>query len=233
MRVRYWLIYLDFQVNSTNRKPNWLLLKETVIELLETGKTVFTRSEIVEYARKKDPSRSSASIDYEIDLVTVNSNSKDRYRDPDKLFLYRIDRGRYQLYNPEMHGAIEEYIYHRTPNIPHELVEQVINAFKEKGYEVKINKSIDKPLTPNLVAKTSSDKIGVWIIDPSLPVAEQFKKLAYAIGSGILDRTCTKHVVIVSQTVYNKILTSTREQLAKLNIELKSLKEEKKYTLRI
>ncbi|MEM4224751.1 MAG: hypothetical protein QXX93_02200, partial [Desulfurococcaceae archaeon] len=52
------------------RKPNWVLLKEAAESLYRSGKIYFTRKELIEEAKKKDPSRSDMSLDFEIDLVT-------------------------------------------------------------------------------------------------------------------------------------------------------------------
>ena len=60
------------------REPTWLVLKKAALELVKRGKTSFTRKELIEYARNHiDPTRSLTSLDFEIDLVTVNGNSKD------------------------------------------------------------------------------------------------------------------------------------------------------------
>lgn len=221
------------QVSFGDRKPNWLLLREAVQELVESGKTVFNRKEIVDYAKKKDPTRSEASLDYEIDLVTVNSSSKDRYRDPDKLFLYRIDRGRYTLYNPETHGTIEEFILPKTNVVDKELVEQIARSFANEGFEVKTIKSSLKPFVSNIIATKNNVKYGVWIIPPSIQIPDQLKLLAYAIGSSVLDRTCDKHIIILNQVLYSKIPIQVREKLKNINIELKQLKEEKRYSVAI
>lgn len=221
------------QVSFEDRKPNWLLLKEAVQELVESGKTVFNRKEIVDYAKKKDPSRSEASLDYEIDLVTVNSSSKDKYRDPDKLFLYRIERGRYTLYNPETHGTIEEFILPKTSVLDKELVEQIARSFVNEGFEVKIVKSSAKPFVSNMVIAKDGVKIGVWIIPPNIHTPDQLKLLAYAIGSSILDRTCDRHIIVLNQALYGKIPIQIREKLRNVSVELKQLKEEKKYSILI
>lgn len=221
------------QVSFEDRKPNWLLLKEAVQELVESGKTVFNRKEIVDYAKKKDPSRSEASLDYEIDLVTVNSSSKDKYRDPDKLFLYRIERGRYTLYNPETHGTIEEFILPKTSVLDKELVEQIARSFVNEGFEVKIVKSSPKPFVSNMVIAKDGVKIGVWIIPPNIHTPDQLKLLAYAIGSSILDRTCDRHIIVLNQALYGKIPIQIREKLRNVSVELKQLKEEKKYSILI
>lgn len=215
---------------SPERKPNWLILKEAAQQLVKMGKTVFTRKELTVYARKLDPARSEASLDFEIDLVTVNSNSKDKYRDPDKLFLYRIDRGRYTLYNPEIHGSIDNYIYQRMPPIRRDFINEVVRELESKGYKIEVKQS-SKPLTPNIIARYDNEKIGIWLVDPMQDPLSQLKTLAYIVGSAILNKSFAQHIIVLPQPLISRIPLSTREILSKMRIKLAVLKEEKRYTI--
>jgi len=222
---------LSSQEQNQDRKPNWLILKEAAEELYRSGKTVFTRKELTRYARKLDPSRSEASLDFEIDLVTVNSNSKDRYRDPEKLFLYRIDRGRYTLYNPEVHGPIDEYVYRASP-IRRDFIDEVVKELESHGYRVEV-KQPGKALAPDIIARINGEKVSVWLIDPMQDPLNQMKNLAYVIGSIMLSRGSGKHVIILSSSLLAKIPSSVKDLLKSMNVHLAVLKEEKKYTLSI
>jgi len=222
---------LEEESGFMSRKPNWLILKEAARDLIETGKTVFTRKELTLQARKIDPSRSEASLDFEIDLVTINSNSKDKYRDPDKLFLYRIDRGRYTIYNPEVHGPIENYLYYRPSTVRKEFLAEIIKKLEEVGYRAHENKASNKPLSPNIVAEINDKRIGVWVVDPSQDPISQLRTLAYAIGSSILNKNFSEYLVILPQNLLSKISLGTRDQLSKLGVKLAYLKEEKRYSL--
>lgn len=226
-------LYLENQSNSGYRKPNWLVLKEAAQELMKMEKSVFTRKELTNQARRIDPSRSEASLDFEIDLVTINSNSKDRYKDPDKLFLYRIDRGRYTLYNPEIHGSLDDYILHRIPVISRDFISQVIEKLSREGYVARENKASNKPWAPMIIAEKDYSRIGVWVIDPNIDKLNQYKILAYIVGSSILNKSYEKHLVIAPQNLMNKIPSETREALAKHNIILIPVKEERIYNILI
>lgn len=222
---------LDSSDVFQERKPNWVILREAAHYLVKNGKTVFTRKELTRIARQIDNTRSEASLDFEIDLVTVNSNSKDRYRDPDKLFLYRLDRGRYTLYNPEIHGSIDEYIYTKTLHVRKEFLTQIISELENRGYKIIESTQSTKPWNPNIVALENNTRIGVWIVDPSQDPSTQMRTLAYTIGSSILNRNLDKHIIILPQIVMNKIPTSVREELNRYGIKLVVLKEEKKYSI--
>lgn len=222
---------MEESTESINRKPNWLILKEAAQELMKIGKTVFTRKELTMYARKLDPSRSEASLDFEIDLVTVNSNSKDKYRDPDKLFLYRIDRGRYTLFNPEIHGSIDSYILQKTTPIRRDFLKQIIGKLEEKGIKAYENKFASRPLAPNIIAEENGIRTAIWIVDPSLDPANQIRALAYSIGSSILNRNFNKYLIVIPQNLANKLPREVRSILSKLNIKIAYLKEEKRYSL--
>jgi hypothetical protein len=217
------------------KKPNWLLLKEAAEALYRSGKTTFTRKELVAEVLKRDPSRSEMSLDFEIDLVTVNSGSKERYRDPEKLFLYRVERGRYTLYNPEEHGDLEKYIgSQRVLTISRkELLEEVMGIFEEQGYDVTVNKTT-KPLEPDIIAEKAEEEVcGIWVIDPALPLSAQYRQLAYAIGSSLLNKNYKEHVILVPGELYKRIPQEIVESLRNLNVKFAIIREERKYTIQL
>lgn len=222
---------MDTNDYSQEKMPNWVLLREAAHHLVKNGKTVFTRKELTRVARQIDNTRSEASLDFEIDLVTVNSNSKDRYRDPDKLFLYRLDRGKYTLYNPEIHGSIDEYIYIKTLHVRKDFLTQIVSELENHGYKVVEIVQSPKPWNPNIIALENDSRIGVWIVDPSQDPNTQLRTLAYVIGSSLLNRDLDKHIIILPQLIANKIPNNVKEELIKLNIKLVALKEEKKYSI--
>ena len=215
------------------KKPNWLLIKEACLDLVKSGKNFFSRREIINVAKQKDPSRSDMSLDFEIDLVTVNSNSKDKYRDPDKLFLFRIDRGSYTLYDPEIHGPIEKYIeLARASPARKQVIAQVVKDLEDRGFEVSENKP-SKPLQPDLTAWKDEKKIGVWIIDPSADRPTQLKNLYLSIGSSLVDQSFDGYFIIIPQDLANKISDRVKSVLESFNTRIIVLREEKKYTLLI
>jgi hypothetical protein len=217
------------------KKPNWLLLKEAAEVLYRSGKTTFTRKELVAEVLKRDPSRSEMSLDFEIDLVTVNSGSKERYRDPEKLFLYRVERGRYTLYNPEEHGDLEKYIgSQRVLTISRkELLEEVTGIFEEQGYDVTVNKTT-RPLEPDIIAEKAEEEVcGIWVIDPALPLSAQYRQLAYAIGSSLLNKNYKEHVILVPGELYKRIPQEMVESLRNLNVKFAIIREERKYTIQL
>jgi hypothetical protein len=217
------------------KKPNWLLLKEAAEALYRSGKTTFTRKELVAEVLKRDPSRSEMSLDFEIDLVTVNSGSKERYRDPEKLFLYRVERGRYTLYNPEEHGDLEKYIgSQRVLTISRkELLEEVTGIFEEQGYDVTVNKTT-RPLEPDIIAEKAEEEVcGIWVIDPALPLSAQYRQLAYAIGSSLLNKNYKEHVILVPGELYKRIPQEIVESLRNLNVKFAIIREERKYTIQL
>lgn len=220
---------------EVGKKPNWVLLKEAAEALYRSGKVHFTRKELVSEVKKRDPSRSDESLDFEIDLVTVNSSSKDKYKDPDKLFLYRIERGRYTLYNPEEHGELEKYIgTQRLIATRKKLVEEVVKLLEARGYDVTPNRS-NKPLEPDMVAERveSEEAIGVWIIDPSAPLSTQYRYLAYIIGSCMLNKGYSEYIVLVPGELYKRIPQEVVEVLGKFNVKLAIIREERRYTVQI
>ncbi len=222
---------MEYNNGLEYKKPNWMILKEAAKQLVESGKKTFTRKELTRYAQSLDPSRPVTSLDFEIDLVTVNSNSKDKYRSPEKLFLFRIGRGRYTLYDPEVHGPLEKYLEYRL-DFPtrRQILESIMEQLRREGYEVKEVKHLHKPLLPDLVAVKDGLRIGVWIVDPSADKNTQLKILAYAIGSALLnnyDRT----IITLPRELLTRIPYRIREELMKHNIKLTMLKEEKRYII--
>ncbi len=220
---------------NLEKKPNWLLLKEAAEALYRSGKTTFTRKELVAEVLKRDPSRSEMSLDFEIDLVTVNSGSRERYRDPEKLFLYRVERGTYTLYNPEEHGDLEKYIGpQRVLTISRkELVEEIMEILEMQGYDVTVNKTT-KPLEPDIIAEKSEEELsGIWIIDPALPLSAQYRQLAYAIGSALLNKNYKEHIVLVPGELYKRVPQEITEALKNLNVKFAIIREERKYTIQL
>ncbi len=222
---------MDIGGDSIDRKPNWQILKEAARELIRSGKTVFTRKELTSYARKLDPARSEASLDFEIDLVTVNSNSKDKYRDPDKLFLYRVDRGRYTLYNPEIHGSIDNYLLQRIIPIRRDFLEQIINKLEEEGFHAREYRGNPRSLSPNIVAERNGERIGVWVIDPSLDPVNQTRLLAYSIGAILLNRNYTRYLLIIPYNLANKLSSEIRKLLESIGVRIAYLREERRYNI--
>ncbi|MCC6034369.1 MAG: hypothetical protein LM567_02585 [Desulfurococcaceae archaeon] len=217
------------------KKPNWQLLKEAAESLYRSGKTNFTRKELVSEVLKRDPSRSEMSLDFEIDLVTVNSGSRERYRDPEKLFLYRVERGKYTLYNPEEHGDLEKYIgSQRLLTISRkQLVEEVLEVLENLGYDVTINKTT-KPLEPDIIAEKSEEEVsGIWVIDPAAPLSTQYRQLAYSLGSSLLNKNYKDHIILVPGELYKRIPQEIIEILKNMNIKFATIKEERKYTIQL
>ncbi|MEZ0393843.1 MAG: hypothetical protein ABWK00_02175 [Desulfurococcaceae archaeon] len=213
------------------KKPNWQLIKEAAMELYNSGKVTFTRKQLVGLAHSKDPTRSEMSLDFEVDLVTVNSSSKDRYKDPDKLFLFRIDRGHYTLYDPETHGPLEKYVgLQRITVTRKDLVSQIARELEEKGYEVYEERS-QKPLVPDLVASSGEKDVAVWIVDPGSDVSSQLRSLALAVGSSVLDVTYSEHLIIVPQDLLDRLSKDKKDLLSNMGVRLAALKEERRYTL--
>ncbi|ADI31723.1 DUF7669 domain-containing protein [Staphylothermus hellenicus] len=219
-------------LGNLSKKPNWMILKEAAEQLVKSGKKRFSRKELTKFAKTLDPTRPETSLDFEIDLVTVNSNSKDRYRDPDKLFLFRIARGRYTLYDPEIHGPLEKYLeeYRFIPTRKH-LLAQIIEELKKIGYEAYENQYHRKPLAPDIIAKENNERIGVWVIDPAIDKPTQLKALAYALGSAILNKKFNSHIITMPIDLVSSIPPELKELLEKLKVKIVLLKEEKKYAL--
>jgi hypothetical protein len=217
------------------KKPNWLLLKEAAETLYRSGKTTFTRQDLTAEVLKRDPSRSEMSLDFEIDLVTVNSGSRERYRDPEKLFLYRIERGKYTLYNPEEHGELEKYIgSQRLLTVSRkELIEEVLQVLEKQGYDVAINKTT-KPIEPDIIAEKSEEEVsGIWVIDPALPLSAQYRQLAYAIGSSLLNKNYKEHIILVPGELYKRVPQEIVETLKSNSVRLAIIREERKYSIQM
>jgi hypothetical protein len=218
-----------------DKKPNWVLLKEAAESIYRSGKVYFTRKELISEVKKRDPARSEESLEFEIDLVTVNSSSKDKYRDPEKLFLYRIERGKYTLYNPEEHGELEKYVgTQRLITTRKKLVEEVVKTLEEMGFDVTPSRS-NKPLEPDMIAEKGDDErsIGIWIIDPSSPLSTQYRYLAYIIGSCILNKNYSEYIILVPGELYRRIQQEVIDVLNKFNAKLAIIKEERRYTIQI
>ncbi len=229
--IYYWGLPLENSQETIYKKANWEVLKEAAVKLVEMGKRTFTRKELTRFAKKLDPSRPLTSLDFEIDLVTVNSNSKDRYRNPEKLFLFRVGRGRYTLYDPEIHGPIEKYLDQKTYSpTRREVIESLKEQLSREGFEVKEVKHLHKPLTPDLVAQVNGRVIGVWIIDPGSDRATQLKSLAYALGSALMSQY-REAVIAVPAELIDKIPGKLRGFLEENNIRLRILREEKRYVI--
>lgn len=220
---------------EVGKKPNWILLKEAAEALYRIGRVSFTRKELVAEVKKRDPNRSEESLDFEIDLVTVNSNSKDKYRDPEKLFLYRVERGRYTLYNPEEHGELEKYIGAQRPIATRRrLIEEIAKLLEERGFDVALSKS-NKPLEPDMIAEKIEEEaiMGVWIIDPSAPLSTQYRYLAYIIGSCLLNRGYSQYLILVPGELYKRVPQEVVDMLSKFNAKLAIIREERKYTIHV
>ncbi|WFO75340.1 hypothetical protein J4526_00050 [Desulfurococcaceae archaeon MEX13E-LK6-19] len=218
------------------REPTWLVLKKAALELVKRGKTSFTRKELIEYARNHiDPTRSLTSLDFEIDLVTVNGNSKDRYKDPEKLFLFRIGRGRYTLYDPEIHGPIEKYLEQKTMTAGRKrIIRGVAEGLKSRGYNVEEVKKPGKPLSPDLIAYSDEEKIGVWVVEPVGDTRTQLKTFASSIGSALIERPKYNWVMVVAPPDILAIMPSdVREILEEKGIRLVVLAEERRYTIKL
>jgi hypothetical protein len=217
------------------KKPNWLLLKEAAETLYRSGKTTFTRQDLIAEVLKRDPSRSEMSLDFEIDLVTVNSGSRERYRDPEKLFLYRIERGKYTLYNPEEHGELEKYIgSQRLLTVSRkELIEEVLQVLEKQGYDAAINKTT-KPIEPDIIAEKSEEEVsGIWVIDPALPLSAQYRQLAYAIGSSLLNKNYKEHIILIPGELYKRVPQEIVETLKSNSVRLAIIREERKYSIQM
>lgn len=222
-------------MEEIGKKPNWMLLKEAAEAIYRSGKLYFTRKELIQEVKKRDPSRSEESLEFEIDLVTVNSNAKEKYRDPDKLFLYRIERGKYTLYNPEEHGELEKYIgTQRLIATRKKLVEEIVKAFEDIGYDVIPTRS-NKPLEPDLVAEKPDEElsIGLWVIDPSTPLSTQYRYLAYIIGSCLMNKNYQQYIILVPGELFKRIPQEIVDLLAKFNTKIAIIREERRYTVHI
>ncbi len=218
------------------KEPTWMVLKKAAMKLMEQGKASFTRKELIMYAKKHvDPERSESSLDFEVDLVTVNGNSKDRYRDPEKLFLFRIGRGRYTLYDPEIHGPLEQYLEGgERPVSRRQVVEQVVASLREKGYGVEEKRYRRRPLAPDLVAYEGERRIGVWIVDPAGDKYTQLKRLAYSIGAAMIERDRYAWIMIIAPPdIVGRIPPRIRSCLEENGVRLVYIREERRYTIKL
>lgn len=222
---------MEYSNGFEYKKPNWMILKEAAEKLAKSGKRTFTRKELTRFAKQIDPSRPITSLDFEIDLVTVNSNSKDRYRTPEKLFLFRVGRGRYTLYDPEVHGPIEKYMdnqwYFPTRR---QVLRSVVEQLERQGYRVDVVKQVHKPLSPDLIAEKNGARIGIWIVDPGSDKSTQLKTLAYAVGSALLN-AYDEALITLPPELLSRIPAELKDLLRSRGIKLVPLREEKRYVI--
>ncbi len=220
----------------SEREPTWLVLKKAAEQLVKQGKIAFTRRELITYANKYiDPSRPESSLDFEVDLVTVNGSSKDKYRDPEKLFLFRIGRGKYTLYNPELHGPIEKYLG-VTTGIPSRkyVLKNIADSLRERGYSVQEVNQPGRTTAPDLVASDDREKVGVWIVDPAGDQRTQLRTLAYSIGSALIERPKYNWILVIAPPdILAHVPSETRELLEKYGIRLALIQEERRYTVKL
>jgi len=218
------------------KEPTWLILKKAATELVELGRISFSRRELINYAKKHvDPEKPESSLDFEVDLVTVNGSSKDKYKDPEKLFLFRIGRGRYTLYDPELHGPLEKYL-EISSGIPTRryVLRNVADSLKSRGYSIHEVKPTGKAIVPDLIATSDGEKIGVWVIDPASDQKTQLRTLAYSIGSAIITRPQYNWVmIIVPPDIVGVIPQGMRNVLEKNGIHIALIKEERRYTVKL
>ncbi len=218
------------------RDPTWLVLKKAAEQLVKQGRISFTRRELISYANKHiDPSRPESSLDFEVDLVTVNGSSKDRYRDPEKLFLFRIGRGKYTLYNPELHGPIEKYLS-VTTGVPTRryVLKNIADSLRERGYHVQEVTQPGRTTAPDLLASDGGERVGVWVIDPAGDHRSQLRTLAYSIGSALIERPRYNWVLIIAPPdILAHVPSDTRELLEKHGVRLAFIQEERRYTVKL
>ncbi|MEM1643319.1 MAG: hypothetical protein QXV30_00785 [Desulfurococcaceae archaeon] len=210
---------------------NWRVLKEAALELSKGGATVFTRKELVERAISIDPSKPASSLDFEVDLVTVNGVSKDKYKDPEKLFLFRVGRGKYTLYDPEIHGPIEDYIPSILPPHRKSIAKSIAEALRSRGFTID-ERTSTRPTSPDLIAVGSSGSIGIWIVDPSGDLKAQLRSMAHALGSAIIERrNYSEAIVAIPPTLASHVDAKLREYLESWNVRIVAFREERRYTL--
>ncbi len=218
------------------REPTWLILKKAAEQLFKQGKIAFTRRELINYAKKYlAPDRPISSLDFEVDLVTVNGSSKDKYRDPEKLFLFRIGRGKYTLYDPELHGPIEKYLGVVT-GIPtrKNVLENVAESLEKRGYHVQEVNQPGRATAPDLIATDGSEKVGIWVIDPAGDHRSQMRALAYSIGSALIERKKYNWVMVIAPPdILAHIPSDIREVLEKHGIRFVIIEEERRYTVKL
>jgi hypothetical protein len=61
-------------MEEVGKKPNWLLIREAAEALYRSGKVYFTRKDLIEEVKKKDPSRSNESLEYDIELSVESTH---------------------------------------------------------------------------------------------------------------------------------------------------------------
>lgn len=223
-------------MSNNNKEPTWLVLKKAAAELTRKGLKTFTRRELITYAKKYiDPNRPASILDFEVDLVTVNGSSKDKYRDPEKLFLFRIGRGKYTVYDPELHGPIDKYIEMTTKHPARRVVvKSIVDELRARGYQVDEIKGISRATAPDLVAKRGNEKIGVWIIDPIGDQRAQMRTLAYSLGSAIVEsKNYSWVLVLVPPPLLTHLQPNIRSVLETIRVKVAVIREERRYTIKL
>src|SRR6266498_2522939 len=85
--------------NMSDKKPNWILLKECAYELHEMGIVPFKRGQLIECVRRKHPDIPESSLNPMIQGMTVNLNGGAPGGIGKNLF-YSVGRGMFELYDP-------------------------------------------------------------------------------------------------------------------------------------
>ena len=223
-------------MSNQDREPTWLVLKKAAIELTRKGLKTFTRRELITYAKKYvDPDRPTSILDFEVDLVTVNGSSKDKYRDPEKLFLFRIGRGKYTVYNPEFHGPIDKYLEIMTKYPARRIVvKSIADELRARGYQVNEVKGVTRATAPDLIAKRDNERVGVWIIDPIGDQRAQMRTLAYSLGSAIVEsKNYSWTLVLIPPSRLTQLPSNIRSVLEKIGVKVAVIKEERRYTIKL
>ena len=223
-------------MSNQDREPTWLVLKKAAIELTRKGLKTFTRRELTTYAKKYvDPDRPISILDFEVDLVTVNGSSKDKYRDPEKLFLFRIGRGKYTVYDPELHGPIDKYLEMMTRYPARRIVvKSISDELRARGYQVNEVKGVTRATAPDLIAKQDNERVGVWIIDPIGDQRAQMRTLAYSLGSAIVEsKNYSWTLVLIPPSLLTQLPSNIRSVLEKIRVKVAVIKEERRYTIKL
>lgn len=223
-------------MSNQEREPTWLVLKKAALELMKRGQRTFTRRELITYAKEYiDPERPTSILDFEVDLVTVNGSSKDKYRDPEKLFLFRIGRGKYTVYDPEFHGPIDKYLEITTRHPARRVVvKSIADELRARGYRVDEVKGVTRVTAPDLIARRDNEKVGVWIIDPIGDQRAQMRTLAYSLGSAIVEsKNYSWTLVLVPPSLLTQLPTNIRAILENIGVKVAVIKEERRYTIKL
>ncbi len=223
-------------MSNQEREPTWQVLKKAALELMKMGHRTFTRRELINYAKKYiDPDRPVSILDFEVDLVTVNGSSKDKYRDPEKLFLFRIGRGKYTVYDPELHGPIDKYLEMTTRHPARRIVvKSIADELRARGYHVDEVRGATRATAPDLIASRDDERIGVWIIDPIGDQRVQMRTLAYSLGSAIVEsKNYTWTLVLVPPALLAQLPEKIRSILKDIGVRVAVIREERRYTIRL